>query len=56
MQTSLRSVISFELYVNFITMKTISSMWLIGAVAAFFVLLLLFAYMVLKQPEEKNGK
>jgi len=37
-------------------MKTISNMWLIGAVAAFFVLLLLFAYMVLNHPKENNGK
>jgi len=37
-------------------MNTISNMWLVGAVAAFFVLLLLFAYMVFSQPEEKNRK
>lgn len=37
-------------------MNTMSNIWLIGAVAAFFVLLLLFAYMVFSQPGEKNGK
>jgi len=37
-------------------MNTVFNMWLIGAVAVFFVLLLLFAYMVFSQPQERKGK
>ena len=56
METRLKSITSFELYVNFKPMNTISNRWLIAAVVAFFVLLSLFAYMVFSQPEEKYRK